>query len=161
MALPISIVLTIFTLYIAFFMKKNFSFLHNAILFMVIAIVTKNYFTIMIMELKLLKSTEDSTLFVCFLIYRDIMIPMLVVIFLNLFMKTELRYRRMIIFIGAIGSFLFIDVFFIYFDIVEWIQWNLFFALIVNVGYMIVGFGISKLLLCIRDWEGIQHESNL
>jgi hypothetical protein len=161
MALPVSITVTIFLSYITLYIKKELSFLNNSILFMVMAIVTKNYMTIMNMQLKLFKTTEDSLLFLCLLLNREFVIPLLIVIFSNLFYQKSSWSGRLLLFIATAGFIQFIDLFSVYFGIVEFTYWNLYYALFVNIGYIIIGLGISKSLVIISRMEGHQHDSNL
>jgi FtsH-binding integral membrane protein len=74
MALSISITLFLLISHILFFKKKKMSFLQNSVLFMVIGIISKNYITIMTMQLEKLATSQDDFLFVALLLYRDIII---------------------------------------------------------------------------------------
>jgi hypothetical protein len=161
MALPISITLTLIIAYITFFLKKKFSFVHNAIIFLIMAIIEKNYITIMNLELKILKTTEDPFLFLFLLLHREIIIPLLLVIFLNVLLRLNTLGQKILHFIFIAGFMQLTDILSTYFKVVEFIKWNMFYELLVNISFLFIGIGISKFLVVISKGEGIHHDRNL
>ncbi|MUK87963.1 hypothetical protein GMD78_06070 [Ornithinibacillus sp. L9] len=162
MAVPITVVLMIIVLFFVFFMKKRLNFLQNTILYMVMAIITKNYFSIMVMELKLYKNADDSSLFISLLIDREIIIPILIVIFVNYFIEFRAWYKKIVVSIIIIGCLQLLDFFSVLFGVIEFVRWNMFYELLINMSYLLIGLGICKTLLAIRShWEGQQYDSNL
>jgi hypothetical protein len=161
MALPLIITLTFLISYITFFIKKKYSFLHNAILFMVMAIITKNYMTVTSMELKLIKHTEEYSLFLFLILHREIIIPLLILIYVNLRFRNATLPWAIFLFILILSLMQTMTYLTTYFEVVEFIKWNMFYALLANIAFMLIGLGISKSLVAISNWEGQQHDSNL
>jgi hypothetical protein len=161
MALPVSITLTIIISHFFFVQKKKLSFLQNSIVFMVISIMTKNYMTIMTMQLKMLKNTEDHFLFLFFLLQREIIIPLLVLIFINTYLLSSCWKRKTFLFIGVLASMQAVEYLSVHFKVVEYVKWNFIFAVIVNVAYLLMGLGLAKIVLFLKQWENRQHDRSL
>lgn len=159
MALPFVVTLTLIIIYISIFIKKKFSFLHNAIVFMVIAIVTKNYMTILMMELKFLKFTEDPFLILYFIIDREIILPLLIVIYLNLNRQIKGWIGKSFVFLTNLAFLQVLDALQNYFGVIEFIRWNMIYSLLINVSYIIIGLGISKALFLLLKWKGQKYDS--
>lgn len=159
-AIAICITLTLIIGYITFFIKKKLSFLHNSIVFMMTTILTKNIMTIRAMEFNLVKTTEDPFLFLSILIYREIMIPLLIVIFINLYLQFTWN-KRVFLYITILVFMQIMEFISLNFGVVEYIQWNMLYDLLVNSSYMIIGLGISRILIIISNGEGVLRDSNL
>ncbi|HYK74169.1 MAG TPA: hypothetical protein VEV44_13765 [Pseudoneobacillus sp.] len=161
MALPISIILAVFISYVAFFIKKRMSFLLNSILFMLMVVATRNYITIMSLQLKNIETTKDQFLFLFLLIHREIIIPLLVLIFCNLYLLSKGWRKKLGVSILILGTLQAMDVLSIYFKVEKFLKWNILSDLIINIGYMVIGLGLSKLLLFLSKREGKKHERSL
>jgi hypothetical protein len=83
--LPLTTLLTISISLFYFFQRKSFTFIENSIVYMVITILTTNVITILSLNFKVIKTTENPLLFPAVLLYRDGIIPLLVLIFINIF----------------------------------------------------------------------------
>jgi hypothetical protein len=162
MVLAVFLTITLLTMYIVFFITKKFSFLHNSILFMVLAIISKNYFTVMTVELELLKITQNSLVYLTILLQRDIITPLLCILFVNLFFQLSSWNMRLILWITIIGLFQAMDLLMTnYFRVVNFINWNMYLDLLVNVSYTIIVLGTSMLLTLITNREGKINDSYL
>lgn len=161
MALPIAIIITLLIGYITFFINKKLSFIHNSIVFMIMMIITKNYTTIMTLNLKLLKSSEDPLLFLYLTIDKGIITPLLIILYLNLRLPMKTWSKKISFFIITISAMQVLDVLMIYFGVIEFIKWNMFYTLLVNVGIIIIGLGVSKFLLFIAEQKGQKYDSYL
>jgi hypothetical protein len=155
MALPLIITIAIMVSYIFYFITKKLSFLQNSILFMLMAIVTKNYITIMSMEFKILKTTEDPSLFLFLLIVREIITPILILTFVNAFLLSKRKLNQICLFIATLGFMEGIDFLYIHFKVITFVNWNLGYALIVNIAYLLIGIGLGKLLLFLQKREEV------
>ncbi|MGO4886263.1 hypothetical protein ACJ2A9_00765 [Anaerobacillus sp. MEB173] len=153
MTLPLFITIAFLIAYLTFFMKKKMTFLHNAILYMVMAIVTKNYMTIMYMELRVIKHTEDPMLALSLLIMREMILPLLVVMYINLRIPDTSWQREILLFATIVGLLQIMTGLSSYLGIVEFIKWNMYYALLVNISYVLIGLGINKSLLAISILE--------
>jgi hypothetical protein len=160
MALPISITLTIIIAYIFVFTKKKSSFLQNSIVFMLIAIAIKNFTTIMTMESKMLKSSEDSVLFIFFLLYRELIIPLSVLIFINAYLLSS-SWKKIWICISVLAFMLGVEYLTVRFKVIEYVKWNFIYAAIVEVAYLLIGLGLAKAVLFLQEWESRKHDSRL
>jgi hypothetical protein len=146
-ALPISITLTLFISHLFFHSNKKLSFLQNSILFMIVVIMVRNYTTIMSMELKLLKITEDPFLFIFLLLYREIIVPLVVLFFANTYLTITRRTKRMFLLFSVLAFMGGMDYLSEYFKVIEWVKWNFIYAGIVNAAILMVGLGLAKVLL--------------
>lgn len=144
MALPAAIVISLYTVLVFYFQKKPLSFLQNSIVFMIITIATKNYTTIMTLQLKLFKLTEDSLLFLFFLLNRDIIGPVIVLIFINVFLGTATWKKKVYIFIGMFLSLQLMDILSLLFAVVTYTKWKLLYAGIANSAFLIFGLGLAR-----------------
>jgi hypothetical protein len=161
MALPVSITLTILISHFFFYSKKTLSLLQNSIVFMVMAIITRNYVTIMTMQLKLLKSTEDYFLFLFLLMHREIIVPLLVLIFINNYLSSSCWNKKMFLFIGVLTIMIGMDHLLVYYKVIEYEKWNFIYAVIVDSAFLIIGIGVAKVLLFLHSWESLQDDSSL
>jgi hypothetical protein len=155
MALPLITTAAFIVSYILFFINKKLSFLQNSILFMLLAIMTRNYITIMSMELKLIKTTEDTILFLFLLVGREIIIPSLILIFVNTFLLFRRKLHQVFISIATVGFMEGMDYLYIHFKVITYVNWNLGYALIVNIAYLLIGIGLGKLLLFLQKREEV------
>jgi hypothetical protein len=161
MALSFSITLTIMISHVFFFQKKKLSFLLNSIVFMILAIITRNYMTIMTMELKLLKTTEDHVLFLFFLVNREIIIPLLILIFTNIYLQTTSLKKKIFLFIGVLLFMHGMDYLSVHLKVITFIKWNFIYAAIVNVVYLLIGLGLAKIVLFLQKWESTKNDSSI
>lgn len=161
MALPISIILALLISYVAFFVKKRMSFLQNSILFLVMMMATRNYITIMSLQLKKIETTQDHFLFLFLLIHREIIIPLLVIIFCNVYLIFKGWKKKLIIFITVLCILQAMDTLSVYFKVEEYLKWNMLNDLFINIGYLVMGLGVTRLLLLLSAREGRKHESSL
>lgn len=144
MALPAAIIILIYTLFVFYFLKKKLSFLQNAFVFMVISIAARNYTTIMVLQLKWLHLTEDPFLFLVFLLNRDLIGPMLILIFINVFWRKQSSKSMLFFFLIILLCLQLMDGFIVGFGVITYIKWNFYKAFAVNIVLLAGGLGISK-----------------
>ncbi|WP_134703670.1 hypothetical protein [Ammoniphilus sp. YIM 78166] len=162
MALSFSITITILLLHVFILSKKKLSFLHQSITFMLIGLLVRNYFTTMNMVLKWLKTTENPFLFIVFLINRELLIPLTVLIFVNLYLSHPHSWAKKLIFFLTAWVFLQgLEWVALHYKVIQHLKWNLGFAGILNGAYLLIGLGIAKLLLFLAKSEDYQDDRNL
>jgi len=79
------------------FVPKRLSTVENLLLFFLFTIITMNIFTILDLDLNLFQHSEKVTLFICFWIQRNIIIPLSLVIFVNLIIFFKSKVYKVII----------------------------------------------------------------
>ncbi|WML42862.1 hypothetical protein [Neobacillus sp. PS3-40] len=158
MVLPFSAILAIVISYFFFFQNKKYSFLQNSIVFMALILITTNYITIMTMEFKMFKTTQDPFLFIVVPLYKIVMIPSLVLMFINTFLGST-RKRKAHYFIFFLACLQGIEYFLIYFGVIEYVKWNFFYAAIVNCAYLLIGLGVARIVMYGKGAHGRISES--
>lgn len=159
MALSIYISITIVLLHFAYHIKKPLNFLQNSIVFMVIAIITRQCLTIMAMEWKLYKLTEDYWLFICLLLCRDILTPMVTVIFSNFYLRSVYWLSKLAIFMISLSTLLGLNYLAVHFGIITYVKWNIGYTLLMNAVFLLAALGLMKLTIFIQMWENRKNES--
>lgn len=145
--LPLTLVIALTLALVFYFQTKSFNFLENSIIYMVLTIMTTNVLTILSLNLKWIKPTNDPFIFPAYLLYRDGIIPLLVLIFVNGFHTTKgLRIRTTYFFICFI-CLQAMEVLLLKYKIIEYTKWKWFFSIITNIGYLMMGLIIAKMLL--------------
>lgn len=79
------------------FVPKRLSTEENIILFFLFSIITINIFTILDLNLKLIQHSERLPMFISFLILRNIIIPLALIIFVNLMIHFKSNINKFII----------------------------------------------------------------
>lgn len=159
MVLAIYISLTILLLHFAFYIRKPLNFLQNSLIFMVTAIITRQCLTIMSMEWKLYKLTEDDWLFVCLLLCRDILTPMVTVIFCNFYLRRNFWFSKLATFVISLATLLGLNYMAVRFGIITYTRWNFGFTALLNTLFLLTALGLVKLISYIQMWEKRQNES--
>jgi hypothetical protein len=147
MGLPATIVLTIIVSYFFFFQKKKLSFLQNSTLYMILGLLSTNYITIMGLNLDKFETTKNGFLFIAVPLYRTIIIPLLVLLFINAYLAAQKKFIQVLYVLFFLATLDGLQVFLIYFKIIRYTHWNFFAATIVNVFYLIIGLGMAKLVI--------------
>jgi hypothetical protein len=153
MVLPLAFVITITSSLFLYFQKKKLTVLQNSIIFMVLTMVTTNFITIVVLNLKLVKTTENPFLFIVIPLYRDLIVPLLVLIFVNAFFTSSTLLVKSFYILSIFVYLNLIEALFIYFGVLEYIKWNFFFAAIVHFTYLLIGLGLAKIVLIANQKE--------
>jgi hypothetical protein len=158
--LPLMIFLFLTISLVFFFQKKPFSFLQNSILYMVFKIMITNVTTILTLNLSLIKTTENPFLFPAYLLYRDGIIPLILLIFINM-VHAESVLKSKVIYSILIFAFLngFV-ILLLYLNLTEFRHWNLFKAAAVNAAYLLFALGAGKLILLVSRRSTL-HDSRI
>lgn len=161
MSLPFFITILIILLYIVIFMKKRLSFTSNSIQFMILSIISTNYFTIMTNKLEWMEASEDLTQFISLLINRECILPIAGVIIVNGFMNYEKKTNKWIFFLSLLFFISVLDVLHVHFHSLSYPEWSLLNTVIVNSMYLIFCIALGKWLYHLQKKEEARHESNL
>jgi len=161
MELATFITLTMLLFWFFFLIKKRLSFIQNSILFMVIGIITKNYLTIMMLELGRVRMLEDHTLYVSLLLYRDFIIPLTILIFANAYLETSTSIQKLLCSLSALLFLVIIEGFLVYFNVIIFTDWSLLHEAVVNAIYLLIGLIFVKLIFFLQKWESRQNGSHL
>jgi hypothetical protein len=111
---------------------------------MVITILATNVITILTLNFKWIQKTENPLLFPTVLLYRDIIIPLLVLVFINVFHTSQKKSLSFIFILICLNG---IEALLVFLNIFEYTKWNFFYATIVHSAYLFIGLGIAKTVL--------------
>ncbi|UOE57536.1 hypothetical protein [Cytobacillus oceanisediminis] len=151
MVLPAALVIAFYTLSFFFFIEKKLSFMQNSLVLMLISIAARNYTTILALQLKWIHITEDSILFIVFLIHREIIGPFLVLMFINIYWKTQSGVKRINVFAIFLICLLGMDLFSLTSGVITFLDWNLIKAGIGNSAFLIAGLGLSRWIMYLKQ----------
>ncbi|WP_264739110.1 hypothetical protein [Cytobacillus firmus] len=151
MVLPAALVIAFYTLSFFFFIEKKLSFMQNSLVLMLISIAARNYTTILALQLKWIHITEDSILFIVFLIHREIIVPFLVLMFINIYWKTQSGVKRINVFAIFLICLLGMDLFSLTSGVITFLDWNLIKAGIGDSAFLIAGLGLSKVIMYLKQ----------
>ncbi len=125
---------------------------------MVLAMAATNYNTIMAMNLDKIESTQDPFLFIAFLLYRDILIPIIVLLFVNSFLNVGDTYKKSFSFLFFLLLLNGLEFLFIFFKIIRYTHWTHLDGFIVQCFYLLIGLVLARLVLYAqkrsKDHEG-------
>lgn len=158
--LPLTIILTISISLFFFFQKKCFTFTENSIVYMVITMLTTNVITILSLNLKVIKTTENPFLFPSVLLYRDIIIPLLVLSLINVSFASFTLKRKIFYFIIIFICLNGIEALLIFLDVFIFTKWNYFNAAIINSAYLFIGLWFAKIVLLVSK-RSLNNDSGL
>lgn len=91
------------------FIPKRLSTEENLLLFFFFTIITINIFTILDLNLQLIQHSNKREMFISFLIHRNIIIPLTLIIFANLIINFESKKKKFIITVLIFSALYFID----------------------------------------------------
>lgn len=158
--LPLTILLNLVISLFFFFQKKPFSFLQNSIVYMAFTILTTNVITILSLNLQMIKTTENPFLFPAVLFYRDGIIPLLLLIFVNAYHTSSTLKVKVFYFILIFACLNGIDALLIYVDVLKFTKWNFLKEAMINCAYLFIGLGIAKIVLHVSK-RSLKHDSHL
>ncbi|MFD1039848.1 hypothetical protein ACFQ3N_15805 [Virgibacillus byunsanensis] len=159
MAFTIIIILTWLIGTIFYFTPKTLSFLQNSIVFMLLAIISRNNMTIVTMELESIQTSQQPIIYMFFLIQREVIIPILTLIFINIYYKIETISKKIILFLIIYLGMFSLNYLSITLDVVTYLKWNYFYDLLHDTIYLLVGLWLSKIILLIEKKES-QHNGS-
>ncbi|MGG5252363.1 hypothetical protein ACQYAD_02315 [Neobacillus sp. SM06] len=146
MGLPFSIALTMIIGHFFYYQKKALNFLQNSILFMALTLLTTNLMTIAAMNINKLKLTDDPYLFLAFPLYRDVILPIIVLIFVNAFILSDSLKIKSTLLAAYLFSSLAIDYIHIYFGVIGYTKWQIAFPVLFHSAYIASSLFIAQII---------------
>jgi hypothetical protein len=143
-----------------YFLVQKLTIVQNIIIYMLLTIVTRNVITILSLELNLIELPKDSLQFAVLLLIRELIIPFLVLIFINISFMTKSWVIRGSFFILIILCLTGLDVLSVHFQVQVYKNWNFLYAFLVNVGYLLIGLWLTSLVLFLQKLE-LKKDENL
>ncbi|MFS0862349.1 hypothetical protein [Fredinandcohnia sp. 179-A 10B2 NHS] len=127
---------------------------------MLITILATNVITILSLNFKLIYTTDNPLLFPAVLLYRDVIIPLLVLFICNVCftgLNLKVKFVNFIITFACLHG---IEILLVFLDVFEFKKWNFFFSGIINAAYLLCGLGIAKIVLFISK-RSLSNDSSL
>lgn len=155
MGLAFIVTLTMIIIHIFYYQKKALTFLQNSILFMILTLLTTNYLTITGLNLKWISWTKDPYLFPSIPVYRDIVIPFIVLILINAYISADSKRLKFLFFLFYLSVMLMIESILIYFGIFTYRNWNLSLTTIFNAIHFLIILAVVKIM----KKKEFQHDS--
>ena len=150
MALVFYLLIVWFALAFFLFMKKQLSIVENIFIFLFFHFVNKNVLTLMSLNLGLMTYSKEPHLFIAYFISRNILGPVLLLIFINkVFRKrwlTRIGYG-----VAIIGVALCLDKFSISAGIIEYKKWTFFHSFILTILYLFFLYIIASVYRKIKE----------
>ncbi|MDC3413236.1 hypothetical protein NC797_14475 [Aquibacillus sp. 3ASR75-11] len=159
MALPLITTITIMALFILWLHDKKLSFLQNSIVFMVLEIIVRNNATLLTMELKWIDPTENSFLNIFFLMHREIITPLFILLFVNSYLLLFSLRKKTLLFLIFLTLMQGMEYLAVYFGVIKYVEWNYVYAMLLNTAYLLIGLGISKITLLL-DKNGVHQNGS-
>ncbi|WP_139378321.1 hypothetical protein [Mesobacillus jeotgali] len=97
--------------------------------------------------------------YVSFLLYRNILLPAVVLIFLNYYLQQQAGKYKMVLLLFCTLLLAGLDWLNNYFGILMYTRWNLLFSVVVDVVYLLIALGVLKLLLKTNIRESNRDEN--
>lgn len=136
-------------------MNKKLTFLQNLVLFMSLSIERRHVLTFLTMELYYLQSSRDQEFFIAYLLYREVGLPFLILIFVNLIYNTRdwrLRGLYTLLYLSALFR---PDLLAKYYHIKTYINWSFFADLIIALLYVLTSFFVTFIIVKLKSREAI------
>lgn len=159
MALPLYLTMAILVILWLFYIQKSFNFLCNSILYMVTVFLATHYLTIVRMELHLMEKAGGHLDYISFLLYRNLFLPAVVIIFINFYLRQKSAINKIglyLLFSLVLVGFDWLNVFF---GILKYTHWNMGFSGIADAFYLLAALGVMKMILHIQFQESSKNEN--
>jgi hypothetical protein len=161
MAIALYFTITLFVALLYFFLEKKLSFLENAIIFMVISIITRTSLTVFSLELERMQITEDPFLFIAFLLEREFIIPLTVLIFINIYYSSFAMKAKILLLFGVLLFMYSMNVLTNYYGIITHKNWGNLNAFLVSLAYLLIGIGLPKVTSYLQQWEIRKNDNSI
>lgn len=135
------------------FLPKTLTVKQNTFIFLFISIVMINFNLVMNFSFNFLKDTSDPVLFVTLLIYRDIIVPFIFLIFMNLYKSGKGRVGKVFVFTTFLLGLFYINQVGEVFQLYEYKRWNRLLDFGFLLGLLLLSIGVSNLFqaLCKKE----------
>lgn len=147
MAFALMIFITWVIISVYFLVPKRLNVQENILLFLFYTIIIINIFTILDLNLKIIQHNNQPELFIGFWLHRNIIIPILLIVFVNFISSSMNRIKKFM------ATFLIFCVLYLIELLTFWIgietssRWNIYLSsAIIKVVLMLLAFFIMKLV---------------
>ncbi|TYS69566.1 hypothetical protein FZC76_04840 [Sutcliffiella horikoshii] len=151
------VIYLIFTWFIAtyfFFQKKRLLFIENLMLFLFFLFINKCILTMISMNLSLITYSKEPHLFICFWLQRNIIFPLILLIFVNGVFTRSLGIK-VIAGVFTVIFTLLTEAMAIHFSIIEYHMWSFFISFVMASCYLVLALGISAFYRRLLAREGM------
>lgn len=100
----------------------------NLFLFFCVTILSINYFTIVDLNLKLIKTKKSPDLFLCLWLHRTTIIPLCIVLFTNVYYRSKTLFTKHAAGIAVFLALSFIEILTVWLDLKSYNGWNFFYS---------------------------------
>lgn len=140
-------ILTIWLLVnVLYFSANKTWFMVSAFVFMIVVIITRNEYTILGLNLKYILLPKRPSLFIAFVLYRSLIYPIILVLFINIFISYNKIYQKAFVMIATFSILLFAEYIAVKIKLIQYVNWNLLYHSICIVFYLLVAY-VSYLVM--------------
>jgi hypothetical protein len=112
---------------IFFMIRKELSIVENTWIFLISLIVIINVSWIITEEMKMINLTKGGIDYTAYILNRSIILPLLLLLQLNILLKSKTLTKKVLIIFTSLIIMLGLSVLSTYFNITNYIKWNLFY----------------------------------
>ncbi|MBM7587996.1 hypothetical protein JOC86_004571 [Bacillus pakistanensis] len=153
MAFSIFILLTFLTCTLFVAMKKELTIVENTFIYLLILVLSINVSWIVSHELKFIEVTKEPVNNTAFLFYRSVILPMILVVYVNFIQKVNTITRSLLITIASLIIMLLLSGLTVYFDIFTYKKWNFGYDLLYFVFLQWIAYYAFKFIRKVEDRE--------
>ncbi|AGK53672.1 hypothetical protein [Bacillus sp. 1NLA3E] len=110
-----------------FMIRKELSIVENTLIFLISLIVIINVSWISTEEMKMINLTKSSINYTAYIFNRSIILPLLLLVQLNILLKSKTFTKKVLIIFTSLMVMLGLSVLSTYFNLTNYIKWNLFY----------------------------------
>jgi hypothetical protein len=139
--------------------RKKLTIIENTLIYLIILILSINFSWIIIEEMKLINLTKNPIDYLAYLLHRSVITPMILVIQLNLFQRSESLINKILVIISSLSILLLSSFYQTHFNILEYKHWNFFYELLYFLSLYVLIFIIYKLFKRATEKEVSPYDS--
>jgi hypothetical protein len=128
------------------YQKKNIPLIGNLIVFFIVSMLLMNGSTILWLNLNFIKVSVSIEKYIAFIICRNIVLPLLVLLWLNLNENAKTFQRRVIIFIMVLLVSMGIEILQKLLGMLIYNKWNAIFSVMLFCANLIISFYVWKIV---------------
>jgi len=157
LVLSLFVLISWITISAFFLIPKSLLKVENIIAFFCLSMLVINLYTIPDLDFKLIQHSFKLELFICYLIQRNIIVPVILIISMNLiFLKLSIM-KKIIIAIATLKILCSIELLSIWTGIKTYTGWNGYLTIIALTTLIILSIIISKCIIKIRSFTSDYH----
>ncbi|WP_270180880.1 hypothetical protein [Alkalihalobacillus sp. CinArs1] len=158
MALAIAMTISLFLIQLTIFHRKMRSFLENSIVFFGVSIFIMNYLTIITWNMKFISTSDDNTLFLTFLLHRNLITPLIIILFINTVSMLTSRKAKFGFFACTLLIMHTFNLGSVYLKVEVYNEWNFFLAIMMDCILLLIGLAMLKFVMMLgrrEHYEGL------